>query len=184
MSDRPSESDFESWSAKELLGVGLMLFAVVIFALLWMDRTTGLPFDMPSSWFKSRLMLFIMALFALPVSYVLMRRSTGKMITKPQEQLELPNFKTFRFYSRANCHLCDEALELIRRYENLLPEIEIYDIDADPELRERFTTCVPVVEIDGKVRFRGHVNEILFRRLITASARTTKPVTGKVVPLK
>jgi predicted thioredoxin/glutaredoxin len=42
------------------------------------------------------------------------------------------------------------------------------DIDAEPELREKFNTCVPVVEIDGKVRFRGKVDPILLRRLISS----------------
>jgi predicted thioredoxin/glutaredoxin len=40
------------------------------------------------------------------------------------------------------------------------------DIDAHPALREKFHTCVPVVEIDGKVRFRGQVDPILLRRLL------------------
>ena len=39
------------------------------------------------------------------------------------------------------------------------------DIDADPALRERFDTCVPVVEIDGQVRFRGRVEPVLLRRM-------------------
>jgi len=42
------------------------------------------------------------------------------------------------------------------------------DIDAEPELREKFNTCVPVVEIDGKVRFRGKVDPILLRRLMSS----------------
>lgn len=66
--------------------------------------------------------------------------------------------------TRVGCHLCDEAKELLERY-GLEPEL--IDIDADPALRERYTTCVPVVLIDGKERFRGRVNEVLLRRLLT-----------------
>lgn len=40
------------------------------------------------------------------------------------------------------------------------------DIDQDPRLRERFDQCVPVVEIDGKIRFRGKVNPVLLDRLL------------------
>ena len=40
------------------------------------------------------------------------------------------------------------------------------DIDKQPELREKYDTCVPVVEIDGKVRFRGTINEVLLVRLL------------------
>lgn len=43
------------------------------------------------------------------------------------------------------------------------------DVDGDEELKEKFNTCVPVIEIDGKVRFRGIVDETLLRRLIEGS---------------
>lgn len=66
-------------------------------------------------------------------------------------------------YTRTGCHLCDEARELLERY-GLQPQL--VDIDADPQLRERYTTCVPVVILDGKERFRGRVNEVLLRRLL------------------
>lgn len=68
-------------------------------------------------------------------------------------------------YTRQGCHLCEDAHALLTRH-GLQPEL--VDIDADPELRERFTTCVPVVEIDGRIRFRGQVSEPLLRRLLEA----------------
>lgn len=66
-------------------------------------------------------------------------------------------------YTRAGCHLCDDAHRLLVRY-GLAPEL--VDIDTQPQLRERFTDCVPVVVIDGKERFRGRINEVLLRRLL------------------
>jgi glutaredoxin len=69
-------------------------------------------------------------------------------------------------YTRVGCHLCEEAEVLFLRH-GLTPQL--VDIDADPQLRERYTACVPVVEIDGKVRFRGRVNEVLLRRLLAGS---------------
>jgi hypothetical protein len=42
----------------------------------------------------------------------------------------------------------------------------LVDIDADKALRSRFDTCVPVVEIDGRVRFRGKIEPRLLRRII------------------
>ena len=66
-------------------------------------------------------------------------------------------------YTRAGCHLCDEARDLLIR-RGLRPES--VDIDADAELRERYDTCVPVVVIDGVERFRGRVNEVLLRRFL------------------
>lgn len=69
-------------------------------------------------------------------------------------------------YTRAGCHLCDDARDLLERH-GLSPES--VDIDADPKLRERYDCCVPVVVIDGVERFRGRVNEVLLRRLLRGS---------------
>jgi glutaredoxin len=68
-----------------------------------------------------------------------------------------------KLYTRQGCHLCDDAKAVLARH-GLVPQ-EI-DIDVDPQLVERYTTCVPVVEIDGKERFRGRVDEVLLRRLL------------------
>ena len=58
---------------------------------------------------------------------------------------------------------------MLERYSVYLPQIVTVDVDSDPELVARFSTCVPVVEFDGKVRFRGRINEFLLRRLIAAT---------------
>ena len=72
-------------------------------------------------------------------------------------------------YTRSECPLCDEAVRTLRPYGPYLPDIAIRDIDKDSSLKEKYDTCVPVLEIDGRVRFRGHVNETLLRRLIEGS---------------
>lgn len=59
--------------------------------------------------------------------------------------------------------MCEIAQETLRRH-HLSPEI--IDIDANPALRERYDACVPVVVIDGRERFRGHVNPVLLRRIL------------------
>ena len=64
-------------------------------------------------------------------------------------------------YTRAGCHLCDDALGVLERH-GVHPTI--VDIDTDSELRSRFNACVPVVEIDGRERFRGRVSPVLLRR--------------------
>ena len=66
-------------------------------------------------------------------------------------------------YTRNGCHLCDDAIELLRRH-GIQPDL--VEVDQDPELAARYTDCVPVAVIDGKQRFRGRVNEILLRRLL------------------
>lgn len=71
-------------------------------------------------------------------------------------------------YVRDGCHLCDVALETLER-EGIHPTL--VDIDRESAWRTEFDTCVPVVRIDGKIRFRGIVNRILLRRLLHARQR-------------
>lgn len=66
-------------------------------------------------------------------------------------------------YTRDGCHLCDEAQAMLLRF-GLSPAL--VDVDLDPALQSEFGQCVPVVEIDGKVRFRGQINEVLLRRIL------------------
>lgn len=54
-------------------------------------------------------------------------------------------------YLRHECHLCDafmaELLDLKSRWQF---DVETFDIDEDPDLRERFNTLVPVLMIEEK----------------------------------
>jgi hypothetical protein len=72
-------------------------------------------------------------------------------------------------YTRTGCHLCEDAwtelTRLERRHRFVLTS---RDIDGEPELVRRFGTCVPVIEVNGKVRQRGRFSAVLFRRLIDA----------------
>ena len=70
-------------------------------------------------------------------------------------------------YSRRVCPLCDEAWELLLAYQKRWGfTLDKVDVDESAELKEQFGNCVPVVVIDGKVRFRGHVNPVLLERLL------------------
>jgi hypothetical protein len=72
-----------------------------------------------------------------------------------------------RFLTRRGCHLCEVAFAtLVRHAERGRLTIEVVDIDSDPELGARHGERVPVVEIDGKERFFGKVDEVLLRRLL------------------
>ncbi len=75
-------------------------------------------------------------------------------------------FRTATLYVSEGCHLCDEAASVLAEYHSWLPVAEEIDIRSDLDLVDRFGTCVPVVMLDGKVRFRGKINETLLRRLI------------------
>lgn len=75
-------------------------------------------------------------------------------------------------YTRKECCCCHKALDVlaaVRRKYNLA--IEEVDVDGDPSLVAAHGLSVPVVAIDGKVRFRGVVNPTLLTRLLDARGR-------------
>jgi glutaredoxin len=77
-----------------------------------------------------------------------------------------------RVYTRENCCCCHKALDLLKRYRRRHHlAIEQVDIDSDPKLVAEHGKTVPVVEIAGKVRFRGVVNPVLLERLLLAEGR-------------
>lgn len=75
-------------------------------------------------------------------------------------------FLEVRFYTKPNCPLCEEVDRVLTDYRPYLPRIDRIDVSSDAELNSRFGGCVPVVEIDGKRRFKGQINEFLLRRMI------------------
>jgi glutaredoxin len=87
-----------------------------------------------------------------------------------------------RLMTRQGCCLCDEARRILQAHGLAVEEV---DIDIDPQLRERYTNCVPVVIIDGKERFRGRVDPLLLRRLLEGGRRdspSAEPDGSNTVP--
>ena len=72
-------------------------------------------------------------------------------------------------YTRRGCHLCEEAWDFLqaerRRRRFALSAV---DVDGDPELVKAHGECVPVVAVNGRVRFRGRINRALWERLMRA----------------
>ena len=65
-------------------------------------------------------------------------------------------------YTREDCHLCDEAIATIRRVadeEDVPVDVELVDVDTDPDLREEYGERVPYVLVDGQPAFKYHVDE-------------------------
>ncbi len=68
-------------------------------------------------------------------------------------------------FTRRGCHLCQEAKELLLSRGLQVHEV---DIDQHPQWLQKYDTCVPVVHIAGKERFRGRVSPVLLDRLLRA----------------
>lgn len=70
-------------------------------------------------------------------------------------------------YSRANCPLCTEALETVRDVAADVPldvDVEVVDVDDDPDLRDRYGDRVPCVAVDGRLVAEVRVDPAELRR--------------------
>jgi 4a-hydroxytetrahydrobiopterin dehydratase len=97
-------------------------------------------------------------------------------------------------YTRKDCSLCDKAKASIRAAASLhrldvnLREV---DIDADPELRARYTDDVPVIHINGVEAFRHRLTPEEFTEYVRGGVRPSSslaeekcvPCRGGVPPL-
>lgn len=162
------------------LGNTLLFLGLGIFALS-LTGTELLPFDMPRSWYQSPTIWKLLALclscggiaILKQVSSSEMKKALRNRESQPSEDW-MPEqlgqrFASLTVYTKENCPLCEEAADILEDYAVYLPRAEYIDIYDDPSLVKKFGTCVPVVLIDDKIRFRGRINEVLLRRLIAAS---------------
>ena len=152
---------------KAILGSVCLFVSAMIFVLIFVEQGGGsLPF-MPRSWYSNQPLWGLMAVGGLVAAFFLLRSAMDH--PNPHQQ------NGGRCFS-ASCSTRETIVICAtkrgwpsRTVQSELPQIEEVDIDTDPQLVERFGTCVPVVEIDGVVRFRGRVNDVLLRRLIDGS---------------
>lgn len=93
-------------------------------------------------------------------------------------------------YTRRDCSLCDKAKAAMAQSGAAIHLTEI-DIDADPELRRRYTDDVPVIVIDGAEAFRHRVDAAAFAEWVSGTGKpstlaraTCVPCRGGVPPLK
>ena len=89
----------------------------------------------------------------------------NRSVSTPTDCLESSALKRPEviLYTRSGCHLCDVAEEILVKH-GLSPQT--VDIDLNSRLLEQYNDCVPVVVMDGQVRFRGRVNSVLLKRLL------------------
>ena len=87
-------------------------------------------------------------------------------------------------YTRAGCHLCDEARDVILSLRDSGERFELseIDIDGDDELHARFLERIPVVEIDGQLVAELHVDAGALRdALVRARHGTVRAMTRSAI---
>jgi hypothetical protein len=173
---RPSNQD-----GPRLLAAGTLLtFAGVIglsFGVL--DAMNLIPLTMARWRVQSESLWILLSLLLLVAGLRLTWRATHA-VTRRKPGAPGMRFHTLVLFSRGDCCLCDEARSVLAHYREYLPPLVEVDIDTDAELKKRFATCIPVIEIDGKVRFRGRVSEVLLRRLIERTPPSTPASRGPI----
>jgi predicted thioredoxin/glutaredoxin len=70
--------------------------------------------------------------------------------------------------TRKGCHVCDEALSLLRE---LGVEPDLADIDADERLFQLYDWRVPVVLVGGQVAAEGRIDRDGLRKALTAELK-------------
>jgi len=74
-------------------------------------------------------------------------------------------------YSRQGCGCCERALAVLEGFRDRYAfRVDVVDVDGSPELKARYGLEVPVVAVDGRVRFRGLVNPAMLERLLRSQA--------------
>jgi glutaredoxin len=72
-------------------------------------------------------------------------------------------------YSREGCHLCEVVKQTLADCQSAAEfEWREVDIDADPELRQRFNDEIPVVFINGRKAFKYHMTSEQFLQTLSA----------------
>jgi glutaredoxin len=77
-----------------------------------------------------------------------------------------------QLYTRQDCPLCVKAAKFLRSQErSWLLMLTSIDINSDPQLQQAYGNCVPVVTVNGKLRFRGQINPVLWKRLMAHESK-------------
>jgi len=64
------------------------------------------------------------------------------------------------FYTKAGCHLCDDARDLLEDLAADIPfELTEIDIRADPDIFETFRYRIPVIIINVQATVEGRINQ-------------------------
>ena len=74
------------------------------------------------------------------------------------------------FYTRAGCHLCDNARAIVEEVRTRKPfSLTFVDLDVDAAAREKYWDKIPVVEVDGRLHAKYRVDAQAFERRLDAA---------------
>jgi glutaredoxin len=75
--------------------------------------------------------------------------------------------RTVRFYTKAGCHLCEQAEELLEALIEECPlDLEMIDITTDVDIFDRYRYEIPVIAVEGGGTASGRITEADLRRIL------------------
>ncbi|MER3522641.1 MAG: thioredoxin family protein [Ignavibacteria bacterium] len=81
-------------------------------------------------------------------------------------------------YSKDNCHLCDEAQEVLERVQSEIPfTLRVIKLLPGEANFEEFKEDFPVIHIDKRFAFKHRLNENMVRIRFQQIAKEGKPAT-------
>ena len=164
-----TDPDFTKLTRLQIAGTGAFLLGIGLLVLNGIEDSAGLS-GMPRFWYHNRVVWWALGFLLTGAGTWLLGQLRHEELAGPGDRWRpsLPGvrFRQLMLYTRNGCHLCDDARALLEQHQRWLPRLVEADIDTDPRLVERYGQCVPVVLLDGKVRFRGKIQVALLRRLI------------------
>lgn len=165
---------------RQRIGTAFLWSGAMVAVLVFIDRSGMGVLAMPAFWYRSR-SLHLAICVGFFVGGALLLRTSDDAHSSPNERWPTgrlsthdavgPVFDSVRLFTRVNCPLCDEAMDVLEEYGSLLPEIEFVDIDGEVELERLHGESIPVLEIDGRIRFRGRIHRWLLERHLAARLR-------------
>jgi hypothetical protein len=166
------ESDRHRVNAR--LGTLLLLGGVAGLVLCLFAQSDFLPGVMLRIWSRFPAFWWV-ATFGMFAGGFAALWSSGHSSTEWKPRSGGRRFESAVLYTKHDCPLCDDARFVLQMYRRWLPPIREIDIDIHPDFQDAFSKCVPVLELDDEIRFRGRINETLLQRLLegTPPAETT-----------
>lgn len=70
------------------------------------------------------------------------------------------------YYTRTGCHLCEIMLEELLPLIRGKAELEMRDIDSNPDWRAKYDVRVPVIEADGELLSAYPLDRQAIRRFL------------------
>ena len=84
--------------------------------------------------------------------------------------------RTIQLFSKAGCHLCDEAKVFLDGLARRVPfKVEVVDVERDPVWRSLLAEHVPVVDVGGGVRLYWPFTADDVLRALNEATRTSYP---------